>query len=129
ERDIFHWFADKTCTTCHIAGGPPDSPPATDHTLRQDSSGNVYHPIWQGTVQEAYDNLTKPVQDDCDGTHVTLFKRICLAAPEKSLLYLFPTQDATGVTTRHPGITNLNPATDAFPIAVLKWLQDGALLR
>ena len=110
ERDVYHYFADKACTTCH----KPGAVGVTDSPVRMGYSAD-----WSGTVQNVFDALTVPDMTGCDGATPA---RVCKVKPDASLLYVNP----AGLGT-HPGI--VLPSDDPMLAAVLAWITDGATLR
>jgi hypothetical protein len=121
ERDIYHFFKDKTCNAvCHRPGGV-----ALDVATARDGPNGVMYPAdWSGSVDEVYDNLTKPFDTDCelaDDDHDTA-ARVCRAMATKSLLYQKP-----GGLVPHKGLDLTTD--DDMVIAILRWIQDGAILR
>lgn len=119
ERDVYHYFADKTCSeTCHR---PPDGIGFMTAPRRLGEGGIMYPADWSASVEDVYNNLTKPFDTDCalGGTSAA---RVCKAMPAMSLLYMKP-----GGLITHGGF-NLG-TEDEMVVTVLRWIEDGALLR
>jgi len=119
ERDVYHFFKDKTCSAvCHR---PPDGIAYLKAPARPGPNGRTYPADWSASVDEVFDNLTKPFDTDCalgDDTAA----RVCRAMPTASLLYPKP-----GGLVGHAGL-NLGTRDDMV-IAILQWIKDGLILR
>jgi hypothetical protein len=113
ERDVYHYFADKACTTCH----KPGAVGVTDSPVRMG-----YPADWSGTVNDVFNNLTVPDMTGCDAAATPA--RVCKVKPEASLVYANPAGIALPL---HPGI--VLPSDDPMLAAVLQWIKDGAQLR
>jgi hypothetical protein len=119
ERDIYHFFKDKTCNAvCHR---PPDGIGYMTAPARPGPNGLTYRADWSASVDAVFDNLTKPFDTDC-ALGDTMAARVCRAMPAASLLYQKP-----GGLIFHAGI-NLG-TKDEMVVTILKWIQDGAVLR
>ena len=120
ERDVYHFFADKTCSNvCHR---PPDGIGFMTAPKRLGPDDIRYGADWSAPVDQVYDNLTKPFDTDCQAGGASS-ARVCKAKPEVSLLYIKP----SGMEPMHQGI--ILSSTDPMLSTVLKWIQDGAVLR
>jgi hypothetical protein len=119
ERDVYHYFADKTCSSvCHR---PPDGIGYTTAPARPGPGGLTYRADWSASVDQVFDNLTKPFDTDCSLGGATA-ARVCRAMPPASLLYQKP-----GGLIPHAGL-NLG-TQDEMIVTILRWIQDGAILR
>jgi hypothetical protein len=119
ERDVYHFFKDKTCSvTCHR---PPSGIGYMTAPARPGPNGLTYPADWSASVNAVYDNLTKPFDTNCAMSDDTP-ARVCLAMPTASLLYQKP-----GGLVDHAGL-NLGPK-DEMVVSILRWIEDGAILR
>jgi hypothetical protein len=119
ERDIYHFFKDKTCNAvCHKA---PDGIAYMMAPARPGPDGKTYRADWSASVDAVFDNLTKPFDTDC-ALGGDLAARVCRAMPTASLLYRKP-----GGLVSHAGL-NLGTRDDMV-IAILQWIKDGLILR
>lgn len=118
ERDVYHYFADKTCSIeCHR----PNGVGYMVAPARPGSGGLTYRADWSASVDQVFDNLTKPFDTDCALGGATA-ARVCLAMPTASLLYQKP-----GGLILHAGL-NLG-TEDEMVVNILRWIEDGAMLR
>jgi hypothetical protein len=119
ERDVYHFFAERTCSAeCHR---PPDGIGYVTAPERPGPGGLTYRADWSASVDEVFDNLTKPFDTDCalgDDTAA----RVCRAMPKASLLYRKP-----GGLGDHLGL-DLG-TDDEMVVTVLRWIEDGLILR
>ncbi|HEX3763455.1 MAG TPA: carboxypeptidase-like regulatory domain-containing protein [Kofleriaceae bacterium] len=119
ERDVYHFFKDKTCSdVCHR---PPDGIGYVTAPARPGPNGLMYHADWSASVDAVFDNLTKPFDTDCAQSDDTP-ARVCRALPMASLLYQKP-----GGLIYHSGL-NLG-TKDEMVVSILRWIEDGAILR
>ncbi len=119
ERDIYHFFKDKTCAdVCHR---PPNGIAYLTAPMRPGPNGLTYPADWSASVDAVFDNLTKPFDTNCamGGDSAA---RVCLAMPTASLLYQKP-----GGLIFHSGL-NLG-TKDEMVVSILRWIEDGAILR
>lgn len=121
ERDVYHFFKDKTCSdVCHR---PPDGIGYMMAPARPGPNGLTYRADWSGSVEAVFDNLTKPFDTDCAlATTDATAARVCRAMPTASLLYKKP-----GGLEYHSGI-DLG-IRDEMVVTILQWIKDGLLLR
>lgn len=119
ERDVYHFFTDKTCNAeCHR---PPDGIGYVTAPERPGPDGLTYRADWSASVDEVFDNLTKPFDTDCALGDETA-ARVCRAMPTASLLYRKP-----GGLIFHAGL-NLG-TDDEMVVNILRWIEDGLVLR
>jgi hypothetical protein len=119
ERDVYHFFADKTCSVeCHR---PPDGIGYVTAPARPGPDDLTYPADWSASVDEVFDNLTKPFDTDC-ALGDDMAARVCQAKPTASLLYRKP----SGLSF-HQGV-NLG-TDDEMVVTILRWIEDGAILR
>jgi hypothetical protein len=117
ERDVYHYFADKSCLDCHLPGGVG----YMEGPVREGPGGLTYRADWSASVDAVFDNLTKPFDTDCALGGATA-ARVCRAMPSASLLYQKP-----GGLVFHGGY---NYGTkDEMVVTILRWIEDGAVLR
>jgi hypothetical protein len=120
ERDVYHFFKDKTCSAvCHR---PPDGIGYMTAPARPGPNGLTYPADWSASVDVVFDNLTKPFDIDCALGDDMAGARVCRAMPTASLLYRKP-----GGLVTHAGL-NLG-TKDEMVITILRWIQDGLILR
>ncbi len=119
ERDVYHFFSDKTCSdVCHR---PPDGIGYVTAPAREGPGGLTYPADWSASVDEVFDNLTKPFDTDC-ALGDTTAARVCRAMPTASLLYQKP-----GGLVYHAGL-DLG-TDDEMVVTILRWIEDGLVLR
>jgi hypothetical protein len=119
ERDIYHFFKDKTCNAvCHK---PPNGVAYLNAPVRPGPNGKMYRADWSASVDAVFDNLTKPFDTDC-ALGDDMAARVCRAMPTASLLYQKP-----GGLVFHAGL-NLG-TKDEMVVAILQWIKDGLILR
>jgi hypothetical protein len=119
ERDVFHFFADKTCSVdCHR---PPDGIGYVTAPARPGPDDLTYAADWSASVDAVFDNLTKPFDTDCNLGGDTA-ARVCRANPRASLLYRKP----SGLSP-HQGV-DLG-TDDEMIVTILRWIDDGVILR
>jgi hypothetical protein len=117
ERDVYPFFAKKTCSSdCHRPGGA-----GYEMAPERQGPNGTYRADWSASVEAVYDNLTKPFDTNC-AQGGDLAARVCLAMPTASLLYRKP----SGLIY-HSGF---NFGTrDEMVVNILQWIQDGVILR
>jgi hypothetical protein len=119
ERDIYHYFKDKTCSAvCHR---PPSGIGYVTAPARPGPNGRTYRADWSASVDAVFDNLTKPFDTDC-ALGDDMAARVCRDMPTASLLYQKP-----GGLVTHAGL-NLG-TKDEMVVAILQWIKDGLILR
>jgi hypothetical protein len=119
ERDVYHFFTDRTCNAeCHR---PPEGIGYITAPERPGPDGLTYRADWSASVDEVFDNLTKPFDTDCALGDETA-ARVCRAMPKASLLYRKP-----GGLVFHAGL-DLG-TEDEMVVTILRWIEDGLVLR
>jgi hypothetical protein len=126
ERDVYYYFAEETCSlVCHRppngVGGSSDGIAYLMAPVRLGPGGLTYRADWSASVDQVFDNLTKPFDTNCAMGGDTA-ARVCLAMPTASLLYRKP-----GGLLFHEGVF-LGTEHDMV-VTILKWIEDGAILR
>jgi hypothetical protein len=118
ERDVYHFLTDRTCNAvCHR----PDGIGYVTAPAREGPGGLKYPADWSASVDQVFNNLTKPFDTDCALSDDTA-ARVCRAMPTASLLYRKP-----GGLIPHQGL-NLG-TEDEMVVNILQWIKDGLILR
>jgi hypothetical protein len=115
ERDIYPLFAQLACVTCHAEG-------KLGYELAPARDG--YRADWSTSADEVYEALLAPSQEGCETGEAGMEARVCLVAPDMSLLLRRPLREYDTIAD-HPNVT-FNSPEDLDYQMILRWIQNGA---